>query len=302
MMLFDRLVFPVPDSPQGALESPGRTEWVKDPVEWARWKEAGWKPRRQARVLEILDPVVRRLPWDRGRRDEWKAESATLATQEMYDYSFVATRNVLTRDLPHHVRGVAAMGPAYRSYRDFRREFPALVGDPRTRGTRAAPRLPAGVLTAVLGWAFLTPVDDDVPVEDLLRETVAFVTGSSDFKRRRAAFNEWQQKFVRDGFTDGEAIAAAVEDMADLLEDLRKAAKKHPVRTVVQYCFRLAPALLSAGAAAVHFPSEMAVALGEGFVSVGELALEGWFARETAKPWLAPAAFVHDARRHFGWR
>ena len=47
IMLFDRLVFPVPENAgfpanSGPPDTPGPVEWTRNPVEWARWQVRGW--------------------------------------------------------------------------------------------------------------------------------------------------------------------------------------------------------------------------------------------------------------------
>jgi hypothetical protein len=68
LMLFDRLVFPVPEDahiPPGTnlLASNGEVRWVSDPVERARWEAYEWNPEAQAELLELLKPVVRKVGW-----------------------------------------------------------------------------------------------------------------------------------------------------------------------------------------------------------------------------------------------
>ncbi len=67
IMLFDRLVFPVPETAKipGRPDQPGPVEWTIDPAEWKRWEEAkpSWKPAAQQELLKLLAPVVRKVPW-----------------------------------------------------------------------------------------------------------------------------------------------------------------------------------------------------------------------------------------------
>ena len=102
MMLFDRLVFPVPETPQntGNLER-GPVEWKRNPAEWARWTAKGWDPDGQKQLLDLLqlDPkqsVVRKVPWGRGspvydQYDQYRSEAAKVAAEGLPDYAFVAT-------------------------------------------------------------------------------------------------------------------------------------------------------------------------------------------------------------------
>src|SRR5438876_6246524 len=128
IMLFDRLVFPVPEDAcfpenSGPPNISGPVAWKKNRDEWKRWQGEGWDPERQHRLLELLEPVTRKLSWDSAHREQWRGENAKLAAEGLPDYAFVATRTVLTRDLPAYVTGVAAVGPAYRTVEEIQREL-----------------------------------------------------------------------------------------------------------------------------------------------------------------------------------
>jgi hypothetical protein len=61
ILLFDRLVFPVPESAHfpensGPPDSPGPVQWTPDPKERARWKSKGWDPDSQDKLLSLLAP------------------------------------------------------------------------------------------------------------------------------------------------------------------------------------------------------------------------------------------------------
>ena len=57
MLLYDRLIVPVP--PEG------------DGAEWQRWVEKQWKPDRQRTLLAELGDYVRRVPWTADLRRRW---------------------------------------------------------------------------------------------------------------------------------------------------------------------------------------------------------------------------------------
>src|SRR5687767_284591 len=107
ILLFDRLVFPVPEEARfpensGSPIDRGPVEWTRNPAEWARWQEPdkNWDPDSQYQLLELLKPVIRKVPWDSAHHEQWRTESASLAAQGLPDFAFVATRTILTRDLP----------------------------------------------------------------------------------------------------------------------------------------------------------------------------------------------------------
>lgn len=297
VMLFDRLVFPVPEQgsfppDSGCPDELGPVAWSRNADEWARWEAQGWNPERQERFLELLKPVIRKVPWDSERDKLWREEAAKLATQQLPDYAFVATRTILTRDLPAYVEGVAALGPVYRNMEDIERE----LGFKEKGGST---RLPGAALPAVLEWEFLTPEDNRLSDEQLLAETVAFVAGDADFRRHRSAFRDWQQKFLKDGATDRESINRAVADMREMLEAAQTAASRLTVQKVTRYAFRIAPGALGVSLAIAGVPGGLAAAAGGAFLSLGAVAVDEWFLKSAEQRQPAPTAFVHDVRRRF---
>jgi hypothetical protein len=299
IMLFDRLVFPVPEDAHfpeqsGPPNIAGPVEWTRNPDEWKRWQDENWDPDRQNRLLELLKPVVRKISWDKTHQEKWRAEAAKLAAQGVPDYSLVATRTVQTRDLPAYVTGVAAVGPVYRTVEDMVRELGISDASGRTQ-------LPGGALASALGWEFLVPHDDKLTDEELLKETVAFVTGDGDFQRDRRNFLDWQQRFLRNGATDVESVQRALEEMRELLEVSKKAAGRLRLRTITRNAFRFAPSALALSLAIAAIPGGIVVAAGGAFLSLGGMAIDQWFLKDAEQGQPAPTAFVHDVRRHFGW-
>jgi hypothetical protein len=176
IMLYDRLVFPVPEDGRfpensGRPDVRGPVEWVSNQAEYDRWKEMEWDPDDQHELLDILTPLTRKVSWNSTLQDKWRSEAAGLVAQQLPDFAFVATRTLLTRDLPAYVTGVAAVGPAYRTIEEIERELSIRNASERTK-------LPGGALATVLGWEFLTPDDDRLSCKKLLEKTVAFVVGT----------------------------------------------------------------------------------------------------------------------------
>jgi hypothetical protein len=299
VLLFDQLVFPVPEKasfPEGSAPAnePGAIEWTPDPEEWRRWGKEEWDPEGQKRLLDWLRPVVRKVSWDETCQEQWRAESARLAVQQLPGHAFVATRTVLTRDLPAYVTGVAAVGPSYRTIEEIQREM-------SIRDAAGRKRLPGGALATVLGWQFLAPEDPRLSDEQLLKKTVEFVTQDQDFPKYRRAFLDWQQGFLKDGQTDVESIRKAVKTMDELLQAANRAAARLEVRTVVRYAFRLAPSVVGAVLALAGVPGGPFAALGGAFLSLGSIAVDEWFLKDAEKDAPAPTAFVQHVNRHFGW-
>ena len=287
IMLYDRLVFPVPQdsSPPG--------EWTRNNDEWTRWKKAAWDPDRQEQLLELLGPVSRKVPWEKNHKT-WRKESARLAAEGVPDYAFQATRTALTLDLPAHIEGVAAVGPAYRTFAEIQRELGVTDASGRTK-------VPEGALATVLGWAFLTPEDDRLSDEELLKETVDFVTDDVDFRRHRSGFLEWQQDFLKNKATDAESIKRALDEMEAMLEEAREATSKLTLRKVARYSFMVAPSALALSNAIAGVPDAIEVAKDTLFLSLGAVAIDEWLFKSAVEGLPAPVAFVNDVHQHFGW-
>lgn len=298
IMLFDRLVFPVPQTAeikfeQTAPDGRGPVVWSRNPQEWERWKS--WNPDAQESLLELLAPVVRKVSWDTAHQEAWRKEFAARAESDLPEYAFVATRTVLTRDLPAYVTGVEAMGPAYRSVEQMRKEL-------QLSDTNNQSALPGNVLTAVLGWEFFIPQDSRLSDNELLKETVAFVTGDEDFRSNRTEIWNWQQKYLKNGLTDRESIAVAVSKMHDLLDKQKAAAKRMPIENIVRCAFRIAPAAVTLAGVFLGRFGEVGGAEACMFLSCAEMAADRWLFKDSTAKAPSPAAFVYDAQRHFGWK
>jgi hypothetical protein len=302
MMLFDRLVFPVPEDayfPQnsGSLMDRGSVEWKRNDAEWAVWEKNKWNPVGQSKLLNVLSPVVRKVSWktEGVMEDKYREEAMKLTAKELPGYAFQFTRTFLTRDLPAHVTGVSAVGPAYRNYAKFRRECTS-----RELGTSQP--LPGEAVATVLASRFFVPdiSDPEISTEQLLKRTVEFVTDNTAFRDRRAAFNEWQQDFIRNGATDYESISRAVQKMSEMLEAANETAKKLRVRKVARYLCRLAPSAL--GVAAAFASKDPRFAEGGLFLSACGIAVDEKLFKSSEQAQIPAVAFVHDARRHFGWK
>lgn len=290
VLLYDRLVIPVPPAP-------GSSE---DPAEWARWQANGWEPERQQELLTVLGERAYPVPWTPFLRQQWSdlhAESvAGLARQLGADAHrptaadpYLATAMVVgQQDLPSRVTAVTAVA-TYRSAADLEDAVQLRKLDPRDP-------LPAGQLTVVIGREFLAPDPAQFPDDrDLLR--AALDIEDDDVRRRRAAYWRWQREFLRDGmFVDQDSISAAVEEMEDLIADEQRAVRRSHVRLITLF------ALVTATATATLFAGPLApVALTAAFLSVGQFAAsEAFGAMEPRQP--SPAGLLITARKELGWQ
>jgi hypothetical protein len=289
VLLYDRLVIPVPSSPG----SPG------DPVEWARWEASGWQPERQQELLTVLGDRAYPVPWTPFLRDQWSAlhtdAQAGLARQVGAEAHrptaanpYVATAMVLGQGLPSRVTAVTAVA-TYRSLADLE----AAVA---LRQLGPYEPLPGGQLTVVIGREFLAPDPAEFTDDrDLLR--AALDIEDDDVRRRRAAYWRWQREFLRDGmFVDQDSIADALEEMQDLVADEQRAVRRSRIRLVTLF------ALATATAAAALLAGPLSpVALTAAFLSVGQFGVsEAFAAKEPHEP--SSAGLLITARKELGWR
>jgi hypothetical protein len=301
VMLYDRLVFPVPETGSPPPYVPGAQNnppaiWTRNDAEWARWKCKGWDPEAQEDLLRLLNPVVRKTAWsDAGPlAADYKLEAARLAADQVFDYAFQATRTLLTQGLPSYVDGVAGMGPAYGDYETF-----ATAGRPDV----AAPgSLPGRVLADVLAAEFYVPDVEDpkVSTHDLLSRTVDFVGETEGFKERRSAYVEWQQGFLKEGRTDAASIQKSVEEMRGLVRATNEATRKLKLRKIARNGFVIVPSLLGLGDVLVGGAGHP-FAVGGVFAAMGAVWVDEKLFAKAEVGRAPPVAFIQDARRCLGW-
>jgi hypothetical protein len=159
--------------------------------------------------------------------------------------------------------------------------------------------LPGGALPLALGWKFIAPdlMQEGIDDLELLKETVAFVTGDSQFRKCRTDFIEFQTNFLRFGETDSESLKKAIEKMNRLIGEVQEASTRLPLRTFAQDVCQIVPIAATLGAA---------LASGVG-VPLATTAAVCWFAGVCVEEWLTeepqrnnnPSAFIIDARQYF---
>jgi len=282
-MLYDRLVLPVPP--------PG------DASEWTRWEENGWDPERQAKLLEVLNPVVRAVPWDNEHRGGWQQQmnKAEQDAVQIPNYAFYATGSeLLMRDIPAYVTGVSAVGVAYQTVDELERQM-------GVRNVSGHTDLPGGAVAGVIGREFFVVDDPRYDEISLLKEAVGIAVDER-FRRKRRAIADFQEDCLRGGVTDRESLDHALKVLHELLDEERGAIPMVRLRKAIRYAFRLAPIGVQFAFAAVGAPPPpLAGGAIDSFLSIGELTIDERFAQPTTADSPLIAAFVHDLRKHFGW-
>lgn len=275
VMVYDRLVLPVPPGPS----------WPESAQEWARWRSEGWEPDAQADIIRQLGNRAYPVPWGTQQRQQWEvAWSAARASEEAAS-PYRATGGVLMAGLPPHVTGMNAVAT-----------FPSGKELESASGLRHKSDLPSGQAVKVIAREFLAPDPDEHRSDaDLLRAALD-LSGDRDFRRKRASYWRWQRDFIHDNVISEMAMQDAVEEMGDLINDELREIRRQKIKTITLFTFCVA----SAGAALLAAPLTP-VAIGGAFLSVGQFAAERIFsAQQTSQP--SPAALFIDARKQLGWK
>jgi hypothetical protein len=202
---------------------------------------------------------------------------------------YQVTGGVLAAGVPSHVTAVTAVA-TYPSKEAFEENIGLHPTDPAT-----SQLYPGHVVCAALGREFLVPdPDEHRSDDDMLRAAVDFA-GDPDFRRKRRNFWRWEREFLNDGVTDQRAMAAAVEEMRELIEEEKATVRKRQWRTISKYAFAAATITLGL----VGGPLSP-VAVGGAFLSVARFTSDQLLDGK-ASPSRSPAALFYDARRHLGW-
>jgi len=272
LMLFDRLVIPVPNT--------------DDKGEWDRWVAQDWDPAKQERLLDLLGDRAVRVVWDTDHQKRWEKRylAGTNVAQNLDKSAFEATRAELASEVPSTVRAVTAL-TAYPS-------LDALTADVGLRQADAV-AIPYGAVAAILGRELLVP-DGYKKDEDLLKAALE-LSGQPAFQKRRAAFWRWQRQFTHDDVvTDPAAVQDALDEMLDLIADERQALKTRRVRTAVSSVIMVCSVTVGLLAAPL-----VPVAATTAFLSIGQWAVDHLGDRDRN---YSGASLFGDVRHHFGWR
>jgi hypothetical protein len=272
VLLYDRLVIPVPNGP--------------DEVE--RWRGLRRDPSLQNRLLGIVGDLAVKVPWSLQLHDTWAKQysdenipydnsetsvrddvaqavefdakniemarrniSASggqgLTADDPDDYAFMLTRMVLADEIDSRKdRALLAGIPrtdevkavvAYGSYSRFKASRGTLTKEPEAAGQRVS----------TFGWPFFVPSDSNRTDDDLLREAVE-LAHADEIGEWRTAVQRWQ----RDAFMEGKSDVSARTEMEELMRQYAAVARKRNIRIRSRWAFAVSAAAV--GAAAVAFP------------------------------------------------
>jgi hypothetical protein len=280
VLLYDRLVIPVPDD-----------------RERERWEELGRAPDVLDRKLTILeepgrgkprDSLVQRLDWSEGYRkhldNRYRHQRAAArqaeANRVMRD---AIDRQLVARDVRAREPETPEIVPAYVSYTALQKDFDpvAVVDDPGLK--------PDDRHVGVIGWDFFVPDDSALSDDGLLAEAVDMVQ-NKDFRDARAAFHKWRRELPA-GASPKQVRSEFEKALGRYQEQTAKTKARTRTLNAVMFIG------LTAGFAG-------AIALGPLGIAASALGLarfgveKGWRAPPEAPDARAVAMF-HDARKHF---
>jgi hypothetical protein len=296
VILYDRLVIPVPPDPQRAQSAEDRGFAEK---QWARWEEEGWQPERLHNLLAILRPVVEPIEWDRQHHEVWAREFANYAKTTPAEAADLVGRmmagwvtgQVLLGDLPAKAAGAVAVAP-FTSLGQLTADLGITETHALPERMKASQGLPANLVSAVVGREFLVPTDPEWDEFDLLREAVDLVR-SEDYRSARKAFHGQMLGFVRDELTDYDSVKGAATAMERELQELDRLARKRKRWRRADRAFFFSQVALDVATAPVNplGPARAGVAIGA-YTTSQQLG-------EPASPHAnGPAgALLHDAQR-----
>jgi hypothetical protein len=295
VVMYDRLVIPVPPNPDQA-QTPEDHAFARE--QWTRWERAGWQPERMRALLDVVRPVAEPIEWDREHHEQWQQEYAEYESGSPAAANLVArimagrvTAQVLLRHLPAKAAGAVAVAP-FTSLDDLKRELGITDNDGLVRRQAASRGLPDSMVSAVVGREFLVPSDPDRDEFYLLREAVDLVQ-QQDYRMARAAFHAAMLSFADAGRTDFDSVRTAVEAMETQLATLDQLARRRRVWNALRRAFFFAQVATDLAAAPIN-----PVAAGRAAISIGQFTTTELLANPADPNQPGPAgALLHDAQR-----
>jgi len=190
---------------------------VPEADDYERWIREGWRPERQAELLKVLGGRARPLVWDAELREHWRSNylAAQRSANQTGADAFQATRDTLVESLPRDVTGVDTVC-AYPRLSDLEADAGLT---PAADGAYGMQLVAASVV-----WDFAVPpqlsgqpADLDEELE-VLPAAVELSDGKA-YRRNRRAFWRWARELQSGTVTGQEAVAEAVEELEDLVDE-----------------------------------------------------------------------------------
>ncbi len=251
VVMYDKLVVPVPPNPERAKTSEDRA-FAQEQL--GRWQRNGWQPQRLLDILKVIEPVVEPIEWDREHHELWVAQFKEYETGGPQAAKFVGqmlagyvTGQVLLADLPAKAAGAVAVCP-FDSLEKLKEQLGIDEKSALVERQHASRGLPGDLVSAIIGREFLIPEDPERDELSLLQEAVDLVK-NEEWRTARSAFHAGMLRFVDDGLTDYDSIKSAVQAMAEEMQKLNKLARRRKVWTGVRRGFFFTQMLAQAASA-----------------------------------------------------
>lgn len=288
VLLYERLVVPVPPDGDGS-------DW--DPE---------WEPDRQARLLEIIGDVAKRIPWTPERRAAWRQEwSAAQAADELVGPMHL-TRGLISREIGDRARGRADVRavPVYADPVSFDASWKVRLALPFVRRTRRVrpisaddkPEVPEGSLPpghdelAKFLVAKLAVPAEGATHEEKLKRAVDFAA-QSHVAVWRSGFHAWLVNIASEGISD-ERIAREAGQQVDAWNRKVKRKFKH---TVVRHSGTVVGG--ATGIAAALWGGPLGPATKAPVAAVGNVVADRVFGEESGDQIPAGALLAEASRR-----
>ena len=225
VILYDRLVIPIPPDPEKSEDKDAEAFALK---QWKRWEDQGWDPDRQRHLLDILDPIAVPVEWNLQRHQDWteayEKGQRDAASQFAEILAGWKTAETLLNEIPAMAVGAVAISP-YESLDALKKDLGITETASKADQLKASRGMPGALLNAIIGREFLVPETPEKDEFYLLKEAVAVVQ-QVDYREARANFHAAQKRFLNNGKTDLVSVTTAVDAIADHLEALDKITRR----------------------------------------------------------------------------
>ena len=198
VLLYDRLVFPVPSID----------------FEKARWEREGWQPKRQEEIIGALGDLAVSTHWNEQDQLEWanlyeklRFDAAEIVKEARQDLSYEVTRMVLAKrqyPLPLGVDGIDVIA-ASRSEQEFRRRFKVDLKEVSDVVSNFGLRLSQRIAI---------PLSERNPKHAFT--SVVQLARDADFRRKRTAVYELQNRVL----SAAEPALETVQELEQATEEL----------------------------------------------------------------------------------
>lgn len=276
ILLYDRLVIPVPDGVEGL----------------ARWNRENWEPHRQREIIAKLGELAVTRKWDTDREQAY--EMRRLATDLDFDVKQVITE--VRQELPYHnTRMVLAqeevldlpVGVAdatvvagYNSAAEFRKDC-GIDSVDKVKNAKDA----ESQLAVVFHNELIVPAMDD---PDAAFRRAIDLSLQDDYRTKRQEYYEWQRQLAAAEVRS----EVAVKEMGILIKEYNHLAEKALGKVRKKFAFTVGGIALNLAGALLS---------GNPLPAVGALLTFVSYKTFDSRPMIAkdrfqPAAMFHDAR------